>query len=179
MKNIKLYTDHLRESEPSPDSAIDDLKERLWVAYFTEGGKHYFTAAYDDATEAGERYTREAGEWNEEEIEEEMGGDIELLPRYDGYSGPADLKKRDPKKYRDLYIDVLDRVNDWQRNGGRWHMYDLLGHAVHDIKDEDLYDFISDMASSNEVPAWAREGLASWMERLKKLKRSRSAFGRF
>lgn len=179
MKNIKGYTEHLTESGSSPDSAIDELKERLWVVYFTEGGKHYFTAAYEDATEAGKRYTREAWEWNKEDIEDEMGFEMEMLPEYDKYSGPSDLKKRDPKKYEDLYINVLDRVNDQQRKGGRWHMYDLLGHVVHDIDDEDLHDFISDMASSKEVPAWAKELLPFWMERLKKRSRARGAFGRF
>ena len=73
MKNIKGYTEHLTESGSSHDSAIDELKERLWVAYFTEGGKHHFISAYDDATEAENRRTRDAGRWNEEEIEEEMG----------------------------------------------------------------------------------------------------------
>jgi hypothetical protein len=175
MKNIKQYTDHLRESENAPQDkrSLDDL----WVVYFQEGDEWHFVAAYDDPDDASARYVEEAEDWHGDAIEDAMQQQMDQDPEKwgEGWT-PRALYRRDPNAYKELWLWCLEFVQNHEEGEGRYYSYALLKHVESAMEStgrgDNLKRFMKDLTESDETPEWAKDAV-------KRTQRSRGAFGRF
>ena len=176
MRNIKRYTDHLRESEDAP-SSIKERLDNLWVVYYKEEDKYHFIAAYEDQEGASSRFMEEAHDWHGDSIDAaiQMQLDQEHDEYGEGYT-PSELYNSDPSAYYDLWAWAVEYVQNHEEGEGREYACRHLKHVESDMEStgrgDDLNRFISDMLASEEVPDWAKDAM-------RKRQSSRGAFGRF
>jgi Mg2+ and Co2+ transporter CorA len=176
MKNIKRYTDHLRESADTP-SSIKERLDNLWVVYFQEKDEWHFVAAYDDIADASARYVEELKDLHGDAIEDVMQQQMDQDPDEwgEGWT-PSELYHRDPHAYQELWLWCLEFVHNHQEGEGRDYYYARLKHVESDMesagREDNLKRFMKDLAESDETPDWAKDAI-------RKLHRSRGAFGRF
>jgi|LakMenEpi03Aug12_release.lakeMendotaPanAssembly.Ray.scaffolds.fasta_scaffold255716_2 hypothetical protein len=176
MKNIKLYTDHLRESQVAPQDkrSLDDI----WVVYFQEEDEWHFVAAYDDPGDASARHIEEAAGWHgdaiiEDAMQQQMDQDPEEYG--EGWT-PSELYHRDPRAYKELWLWCLEFVQNHEEGEGRYYYFGRLKNVESAIEStgrgDNLKRFMKDLTESEETPEWIKDAV-------KRSQRSRGAFGRF
>jgi len=176
MKNIKNYTDHLRESMETP-SSIKERLDDIWVVYFQEEDEWHFVAAYDDIADASARYVEELKDLHGDAIENVMQQQMDQDPDEwgEGWT-PSELYHRDPHAYQKLWLWCLEFVQNHQEEEGRYYSYRRLKNIESSMASEreggNLDGFMKEMGESDETPDWAKDAI-------KRRQRSRGAFGRF